>query len=97
MKTAIITGITGQDGAYLSQLLLKKGYRVVGFVRNCKKSSLTKLAYLGIRDQIVFEECNLLDLSNIIKINKKIRARRDLQPRCPELCQGILRSADRDD
>ncbi len=71
MKTAIITGITGQDGAYLSQLLLEKGYRVVGFARTCKKSSLTKLAYLGIRDRITFEECNLLDLSNILKLIKK--------------------------
>jgi GDPmannose 4,6-dehydratase len=70
MKTAIITGITGQDGAYLSQLLLKKGYRVIGFVRNSKGSALTKLSYLGIRDQIIFEECNLLDLSNILKLIK---------------------------
>ena len=71
MKTAIITGITGQDGAYLSQLLLGKGYRVIGFVRNSKSSSLSKLSYLKINDKIIFEECNLLDLSNIIKLIKK--------------------------
>jgi GDPmannose 4,6-dehydratase len=73
MKTAIITGITGQDGAYLSQLLLKKGYRVIGFVRNSKSSSLTKLSYLGITDHIIFEECNLLDLVNIVGLLKRYK------------------------
>ena len=46
MKTAIITGITGQDGSYLAELLLTKGYRVVGAVRNiqhAKESLLTAL------------------------------------------------------
>ena len=71
MKTVIITGITGQDGAYLSQLLLNKGYQVIGFVRNSKNSSLTKLSYLGIKDKIIFEECNLLDLVNIVGLLKK--------------------------
>lgn len=73
MKTAIITGISGQDGAYLSRLLLEKGYRIIGFVRNSKISSLEKLSSLGITDKILFEECNLLDLGNIIRLLKKYR------------------------
>ena len=90
MKTAIITGITGQDGAYLSKLLLSKGYHVVGFVRNCKKSSLTKLSYLGVRDKITFEECNLLDLSNIIKLINKYEPDEIYNLAAQRLCQGIF-------
>ncbi|MEK7296765.1 MAG: GDP-mannose 4,6-dehydratase, partial [Planctomycetota bacterium] len=40
MKTAVITGITGQDGAYLSSFLLNKNYRVIGIVRNASKSNV---------------------------------------------------------
>lgn len=66
MKTAIITGITGQDGAYLSQLLLKKGYKVIGLTRGSTKSN--NLEYLQIEDQIEIEECDLNDISAIIKV-----------------------------
>lgn len=71
MKLAIITGITGQDGAYLSKLLLEKGYTVVGVVRGGSLDSLDKLLYLGIQDKITFEECNLLDYSAIVKLLHK--------------------------
>lgn len=66
MKTAIITGITGQDGAYLSQLLLKKGYKVIGLTRGSTKSN--NLEYLRIEEQIEIEECDLNDISAIIKV-----------------------------
>lgn len=51
-KTAIITGISGQDGAYLAKLLLGKGYRVIGAVRRSSRQSevLPRLEYLGISD-----------------------------------------------
>ena len=62
-KTAIITGVTGQDGAYLSQLLLEKGYTVVGIVRSYVSLNCPKLEYLGVRDRVQFEEADLLDLS----------------------------------
>ena len=39
MKTALITGLTGQDGSYLAELLLAKGYRIVGAVRNVKRAA----------------------------------------------------------
>jgi GDPmannose 4,6-dehydratase len=67
-KTAIITGITGQDGAYLSQLLLGKGYRVVGLTRSDAEETYFGLSYLKILDQIVLEKCSLLDTENIQKI-----------------------------
>lgn len=66
--SAIITGITGQDGAYLSRLLLKKGYKVIGLVRNSSKPSLRGLHYLGIEKEVQIAECDLSDIGQITKI-----------------------------
>ena len=66
-KTALITGISGQDGAYLSRLLLDHGYKIVGLVRNCD-SDLKGLHYLGIAEEVKIEECDLSDFSQVIKI-----------------------------
>jgi GDPmannose 4,6-dehydratase len=71
MKTAIITGITGQDGSYLAELLLNKGYKVVGCLRSYSNSSLSKLKNFKIDNEIVFEECDLTDISSIIKLFSK--------------------------
>ena len=71
MKTAIITGITGQDGAYLAKLLLEKGYKVIGITRSYNFSNVVKLKYLGINDRVTIEECDLMDVSSIIKHLKK--------------------------
>lgn len=73
MKTAIITGITGQDGAYLSKFLLEKGYTVIGLVRSSNTSNLKGLHHLDIVSEICFEECNLLDITNISKILQKYK------------------------
>jgi GDPmannose 4,6-dehydratase len=67
-RTAIITGISGQDGAYLAALLCKNGYTVIGFVRSHTNSDLKGLAYLNIKDNVIIEECDLLDISQIIKL-----------------------------
>jgi GDPmannose 4,6-dehydratase len=67
-KTAIITGISGQDGAYLSALLLSQGYTVVGFVRSYTSTDLYGLQYLGIKERVLLEECDLLDISQVIKL-----------------------------
>jgi GDPmannose 4,6-dehydratase len=71
MKIALITGITGQDGAYLSDLLLNKGYKVVGLLRSTNSINTKKLDYLSITSKITFELCNLLDITNIINILNK--------------------------
>jgi GDPmannose 4,6-dehydratase len=68
MKTALITGVTGQDGAYLSRLLLQNGYNVLGLVRSADNANLSKLAYLNIKDKVSIIECDLLDLSQIINL-----------------------------
>jgi len=67
-RTALITGISGQDGAYLSRLLLKNGYKIIGLVRSHSDSDLKGLHYLDIADKIKIEECDLSDFSQVIKI-----------------------------
>ena len=60
-KKALITGITSQDGAYLSQYLLKKGYKVVGLIRSSQNPYFNGLKYLGIDSEIEYEIGDLLD------------------------------------
>ncbi|MFT2112626.1 GDP-mannose 4,6-dehydratase [Marinomonas sp. 2405UD68-3] len=73
MKTAFITGITGQDGAYLAKLLLDKGYKVVGANprRSSNGANFWRLNWLGITDQVTLEDCDLVDLSSLIRILTK--------------------------
>lgn len=67
---AVITGITGQDGAYLAQLLLTKGYRVVGVVRRSSHYGVAthRLDWLGIADKVELIDGDLLDLSGLCRI-----------------------------
>ncbi len=69
MPTALITGVTGQDGAYLAQLLLDKGYRVVGLLRRSASSDLVgeRLRWLGVLDRVELLDADLLDLSSLIR------------------------------
>ena len=70
MPTALITGVTGQDGAYLAQLLLGHGYRVVGLMRRSASSDVIgeRLRWLGILDQVELVDGNLTDISSLIRI-----------------------------
>ncbi|HSD15416.1 MAG TPA: GDP-mannose 4,6-dehydratase [Flavobacterium sp.] len=73
-KRAIISGISGQDGAYLAQLLLDKGYEVVGLLReNNHPDGLTGLEYLGIKDKIKFEYVNLLHIHEVENLFDKVQ------------------------
>lgn len=72
-KTALITGITGQDGAYLAQLLLNKGYNVMGLTRCYRIGNLEKLKYLGIDDKVVVKSCDLLDAESITQIMRELQ------------------------
>lgn len=73
MKTAIITGISGQDGPYLAKLLLSKNYRVIGTVRSYRFASTKNLEYLGIQKDVLIEELDLLDMANVIRIILKFK------------------------
>lgn len=69
-KRALITGVTGQDGAYLAQLLLQKGYAVTGIVRRSSHAGVFdhRLKWLGILDDIELVDGNLLDQSALLRI-----------------------------
>jgi GDPmannose 4,6-dehydratase len=67
-KIAIISGITGQDGAYLAKLLSERNYIIIGLTRSSHNFSKKNFIYLDIKTDIIIEECDLLDFSSIIKI-----------------------------
>jgi GDPmannose 4,6-dehydratase len=67
-KTALITGITGQDGAYLAQFLLSQGYKVYGAFRRASTLNFWRLDYLRIRDKVELVPLDLLDTGNIIRV-----------------------------
>jgi len=73
MKKALITGITGQDGAYLSRVLLEKGYKVYGTVRDSIAPHSGNLRLLGIESSIELIPTDLLDLSNVIRLVERIQ------------------------
>ncbi len=66
MKTALITGITGQDGSYLAEFLLEKGYRVVGMVRRTSTEGLERIRH--ILDQVELQQGDLLDQLSLISL-----------------------------
>jgi GDPmannose 4,6-dehydratase len=72
-KTAFITGITGQDGAYLAQLLLEKDYTVVGGFRRLSTPNFTRLDELGIAAKVKLVEVDLLDASNLTRVIQEIK------------------------
>tara|TARA_R110002051_G_C8741221_1_gene499104 strand:+ start:1993 stop:2970 length:978 start_codon:yes stop_codon:yes gene_type:complete len=74
-KTAFVTGITGQDGAYLAELLLEKGYRVAGLVRRSSTSEINdlRLKWVGVEKDVELIDGDLTDLSGLIRTVKDIR------------------------
>jgi GDPmannose 4,6-dehydratase len=70
-KKALITGVTGQDGAYLSRFLLGKGYEVVGLVRRNSTPNLERLERLGIDDRVKLVEGDLGDQLSIVNALKE--------------------------
>jgi len=75
MPRALITGVTGQDGAYLSQLLLEKGYEVFGLLRRSSSGDVIdeRLRWLGIAGQVRMMDGNLIDLSSLLRMLQEVR------------------------
>src|SRR5208337_2987343 len=69
-KQALLTGITGQDGAYLAQLLLDKGYEVHGVIRRSSHRGVEdhRLRWLGVADRVSLHDGDLGDLSSLLRI-----------------------------
>ncbi|PVM89672.1 GDP-mannose 4,6-dehydratase [Caulobacter radicis] len=74
-RTALITGITGQDGAYLAKLLLEKGYSVHGVVRRSSHSEVHdhRLRWIGVENDVQLHEGNLTDLSGLIRTVRDVK------------------------
>jgi GDPmannose 4,6-dehydratase len=73
MKVALITGISGQDGAYLAKFLLKKNYKIIGLDRRSSRDDRWRLNYLEIENQIIFEYSDLVEISSIQRIFNKYK------------------------
>lgn len=72
-KTAIILGISGQDGAYLAKFLLEKGYRVLGTSRDAQVNRFENLSRLGILGDVVCESLSLHDFRSVLQVLKRFR------------------------
>jgi GDPmannose 4,6-dehydratase len=75
MRRALITGVTGQDGAYLSQLLLDKGYEVYGLVRRSASADVVdgRLRWLGIAGDVRMLDGDILDLASVLRILRDVK------------------------
>ena len=71
VRTALITGVTGQDGSYLADFLLEKGYRVVGMVRRSSTENFERIEHL--RDRIEIRQADLLDQLSLINLLRDVR------------------------
>ena len=68
MKKALITGITGQDGSYLAEFLLEKGYEVHGLLRRTSTSNTERIDHLIAADKITLHLGDMADSSSIIRV-----------------------------
>jgi GDPmannose 4,6-dehydratase len=71
MSRALITGVTGQDGSYLAELLLEKGYEVHGMVRRSSTETFERIAHL--RERIQLHQADLLDQSSLVNVIRDVR------------------------
>ena len=71
MKKALITGITGQDGSYLADLLITKGYDVHGIVRHVSIANVSRISHLA--GKVTLHQADLLDQSSILEVMREVR------------------------
>jgi len=72
-KTAVITGISGQDGAYLADFLLNKNYQIIGIERRSARSDNWRLRKLGIENQIIIEDVDIKEFHNVNRLFDKYK------------------------
>ena len=71
-KTALICGIRGQDGSYLAELLLSKGYEVWGTSRDIGSGNFNNLSFLGIQDKVHLISMNTTDFISVFRVINEI-------------------------
>ena len=74
LRSALITGITGQDGAYLARLLLEKGYKVSGLLARRSTDTLWRLGALGVLNDVTLIDGDLIDVSSITRALARSRS-----------------------
>ena len=72
MKTALICGVSGQDGAYLARLLLEHGYRVYGTSRDAQVSDFSNLKRLGILERVSLHSMSLIDFRSVLQVLMRV-------------------------
>ena len=83
-NVAIITGITGQDGAYLAKLLISKGYKIIGVVQDSNNINKSRLEYLSIADQILWQQC---ELTKKVEVEKLLQQQGRLDTASPRILE----------
>ena len=78
MKVALITGITGQDGSYLAELLLEKKYQVWGIIRRCSNFNTQRIDHLYSNDSLILRYGDLSDSNCLLKILNEIKSASNL-------------------
>lgn len=73
MKTALITGITGQDGSYLAEFLLEKGYKVHGIIRRSSVANTARIDHLIAKSAITLHDGDLTDTSSLVRIIAEVQ------------------------
>ena len=73
MKLGLITGITGQDGSYLSELLLEKNYKVWGLIRRCSNINTSRIEHLYKNKNLILRYSDMTDGTNLLSILKEIK------------------------
>ena len=73
MKIGLITGITGQDGSYLAELLLEKNYKVWGLIRRCSNINTSRIEHLYENENLVLRYSDMTDGTNLLSILKEIK------------------------
>ena len=71
MKVALITGITGQDGSYLAEFLLDKGYEVHGIIRRASSFNTERIDHIHDNENLTLHYGDLTDTSNLVRIIKE--------------------------
>ena len=72
-KIALVTGVSGQDGAYLAKFLINKNYIVIGTDRRSARSNNWRLEYLDILEKIIIEDLDITEVNNLIRVFKKYK------------------------
>ena len=72
-KIALITGISGQDGAYLAKFLLKKNYKVIGVERRSARNNNWRLDKLNIIEKVIIEDIDIKEINNLIRVFDKYK------------------------